>query len=173
MDTASVILSSNCFFVKLNELYAHIGECLDERTHDVLGCLDKMKCYLKDLHRLDSLLNAYDLKFNKIFTYSTNDMNEVNCLNGFPMSRTILTHIINSVKKLGTDINSLSNEIEKFKVKSKQFIFDRITNDQMGIEDSKKQLKELVDKYTNLNNTFLDRKEKCDLHFGNLEAYEN
>ena len=43
----------------------------------------------------------------------------------------------------------------------------------MGIEDSKKQLKELVDKYTNLNNTFLDRKEKCDLHLGNLEAYEN
>ena len=76
----------------MNELYAHIGECLDERTHDVLGCLDKMKCYLKDLHRLDSLLNDYDLKFNKIFTYSTNDMNEVNCLSGFPMSRTILTH---------------------------------------------------------------------------------
>ena len=43
----------------------------------------------------------------------------------------------------------------------------------MGIEDSKKLLKELVDKNTNLNNTFLNRKEKCDLHFGNLEAYEN
>ena len=77
---------------KLNELYAYIGECLDERKHDVLGCSDKLKCYLQDLYRLYSLLNDYDLKLNKIFTYSTNDMNEVNCLNGFPMSRTILTH---------------------------------------------------------------------------------
>ena len=158
---------------KLNDLYTLIGECLDERRHDVLDSLDKMKYYLQDLHRLDSLLNEYDTKLNKIFTYSTGDnTHEVVCLNSFPTSRLILTHILSSVKKLGTDINSLNNEIEKFKLKSKQFIFDRATNDRNGIEDIKKQLKELVDKYSSLNNSFLERKEKCELHFGNFEAYE-
>ena len=156
---------------KLNDLYEHIGECLDERRHDVLSCLDKMKSYLQDLHRLDSLLNEYDLKLSKIFTYSPNDANE-DILNTFPMSRMILTHIIASVKKLGADINTFNNDIEKFKVKSKQFIFDRVTNDQNGIDDIKKQLKELVDKYASLNNHYLERKEKCELHFNNFDSYE-
>ena len=36
-----------------NEIKRTLWVCrrLDERRHDVLGCLDKMKCYLQDLHR--------------------------------------------------------------------------------------------------------------------------
>ncbi len=134
----------------MNEFFELIGGCLDERRPDVLDCLDKVKSCLEDLHRLDSALEDFNVKIDKIFTYSNEESG-----NGYPMSRMILTHVLNSVNKL--DISSLSNDIEKFKSKSKLVIFDRVTNDQNGIEDFKKQLKDLADKWLILNGKYLER----------------
>ena len=156
---------------KMNELYEWIGERLEERKKDLLFSLDQMKSYLQDLHSLDNRLNQFEMDLVKLFQIEklTQDLTTIEIK--LPLDLAKINQINAQFKQMDSDLNKFQLDIESVKSKGKQFIFDRLTNDTTGIEDVKRQLKELNDKYCHLNSSHASFKDKLDQYVSNFGSY--
>jgi hypothetical protein len=160
---------------KTNDLHEWIGERLDDRKKDLLNTLDQMKSYLQDLHAIDNRLNQLETNLIKMFNLSeqvklTNDLTTIEFK--LPLEQNLVNKISHEFKQMDSEFNKFNMDIEAIKAKGKQFIYDRLTNDTTGVEDVKRQLKELNDKYCQLNSAHAAFKEKLDQFVNNFNSYE-
>lgn len=161
---------------KTNELHEWIGERLDDRKRDLLTTLDQMKSYLQDLHAVDNRLNQLESSLVKMFNLSEHrsggDLSTSAVNFKLPLEQALIARTNQEFRHTDAEFSKLSVDIEAIKTKGKQFICDRLTNDTTGVEDVKRQLKELNDKYCQLNSAHAAFKDKLEQFLGNLASYD-
>jgi len=151
---------------KLNELYQWLGERIDERKKDLLSALDLTKSYLHDLHSIDNSLNEFESVMKRLFNGNLNEIK-------LPLDRVMLMQCVGELKKMDTDINILNADIELVKKKGKQLIFDRATNDTVGLDFVRQELNALNEKFNHLSQLHSMLKDKLDSFLLNFNTYEH
>ena len=155
---------------KINELYEWIGERLDERKRDLVNSLELMKSYLQDLNAINTRLGKFESNLAKLFSLSPASLSETDLK--LPLQYALISKMNIEFKQMENELNKFNLDIESVKAKGKQFIFDRLTNDTIGIEDVKRQLKDLNDKYSSLNSTYAEFKDKLEQFSANFNSYK-
>ena len=160
---------------KTHELHEWIGERLDDRKKDLLHTLDQMKSYLQDLHTIDNRLNQLETNLIGMFNLDeqvklNSDLTTVEVK--MPLEHSLISQTAAEFRQMDAELSKFNLDIEAIKVKGKQFIYDRLTNDTCGVEDVKRQLKELNDKYCQLNSVHASFKDKLEQFCSNFNSYK-
>lgn len=136
-------------FVKVNESYQWIGQRLEERKRELGYCLDQMKDYLQELNNLNLKLQKFEANLNKNLDLKLSiQKSEVLSLN-------------NEFKKLEPELNQFNLDMESVKLKGKHFVYNS------------NELKDLNQKYSFLNSSYSECKQKIDQYLNNLNQFES
>lgn len=153
--------------VRMNQTYEWTGERLDERKKDLSESLEAMKTYLQDIHQAEFRLSEFEKTLKKLF--AINDLD----------SEVKLTTSVSALKKLTNDSvrlmekNQFHSDVELSKLKGKQHLFDRLTNDTAGVNEVKKQYLDLEDKFKTINEAHQGLNNEIEQFTLNLTVYQN